>query len=68
MATENGWAMVTYLVVRPPPQASKKLSPSHRSPALPRPRPHCHCPLVWAASTAGADSTARMGGAPAPCG
>ena len=51
-----------------PPQASKKLSPPHRSPdpPLPLPRPHCH--LVWAASTAGADSTTGMVDGPAPCG
>ena len=52
------------------PQASKKLSPSHRSPDPPRPlpRPHRHCPLVRAVGTAGTDSTAEMVDGPAPCG
>ena len=53
-----------------PPQALKKLSPPHRSPNPPRPlpRPHRHCPLVRAAGTTGADSTAGMIDGPAPCG
>ena len=74
MAAENGRDVVTYLAVRPP-QALRKLSPPHRSPdlpcqgpPLPLPRPHRHCPLIRAADTAGADSPAGMGGAPAPCG
>jgi hypothetical protein len=54
------------------PQASKELSPPHRSPDPPRlgppPRLHHHCPLVQAASTAGADSTAGMVDGPSPCG
>ena len=51
-----------------PPQASKKLSPPHRSPdpLLPLPRPHRH--LIQAAGTAGADSMAGMVDGPAPCG
>ena len=64
MATENSWAMVIYLVVRPP-QASKKLSPPHRSPPLPPPRPHHHCLHVRAVGTAGADSTAETVDGPA---
>jgi hypothetical protein len=69
MATENGQDVVTYLAVRPP-QASKKLSPPHRSPDPPRPlpRPHCHCPLVRAAGTARTDSMAGMVDGPSPCG
>ena len=63
--------VVTYLAIRPP-QASMKLSLPRRGPALPRrgplPRPHHHCPLVWAAVTAGADSMAGTGDGPAPCG
>ena len=54
------------------PQASMKLSPPHRSPALPRrgplPRPHHHCPLVRAVGTAGANSMVGTGDDPAPCG
>ena len=57
------------------PQASKKLSPPHRSPdpprrgpPLPLPRPHHYCLLVRAAGTAGADSTAGTGDGPAPGG
>ena len=57
------------------PQASKKLSPPHRSldpsrrgPPLPPPRSHHHCLLVRAAGTAGADSTAKTVDGPAPGG
>jgi hypothetical protein len=54
------------------PQASMKLSLPRWGPALPRrgplPRPHHHCPLVWATGTAGADSMAGTGDGPAPCG
>ena len=71
MAAENGRDVVTYLAVRPP-QASKKLSPPHRSPdpprwgpPLPPTRPHRHCPLIRAAGT---DSMAGMVDGPAPCG
>ena len=72
MATENGRVVMTYLAIRPPPQASKKLNPPHRSPALPRRGPpflpHRHCPLVRAAGTTGADSMVGTGDDPAPCG
>ena len=63
---------MTYLAVSPP-QASMKLSPPHRSPALPRwgPPPHhpypphfrrrsppcCHCSPIRAAGTAGMAGT-----------
>ena len=74
MATRNGRDVVTYLAVRPP-QASKKLSPPHRSPdpprwgpPLPPPRPHRHCLLVRATGNAGDDSMAGMVDGPAPCG
>ena len=52
------------------PQASKKLSPPYWCPDPPRPLPHPHhrCPLVQAASIAGADSTAGTVDGPAPCG
>ena len=49
------------------PQASKKLSPPHRSPdpprrgpplPLPLPHPHHHCLLVRATGTTGTDSMA----------
>ena len=64
---KDGRDVVTYLAVRSP-QASKKLSPPHRSPdpLLPLPRPHRH--LIQAAGTAGADSMAGMVDGPAPCG
>ena len=72
---KNGQDVVTYLAVRPPLQALKKLSPRHRSPdpphrgpPLPPPRSHHHCPLVQAIGTTGADSTAEMVDGPAPCG
>ena len=71
---KNGRDVVTYLAVRPP-QASKKLSPPHRSPdpphlgpPLPPPRPHRNCPLVWATGIASANSTVGMVDGPAPCG
>ena len=71
---KNSWDVVTYLVVLPP-QASKKLSPPHRSPDLPRrgpplllPRSRCHCALVQVVGTAGADSAAGMVDDPAPYG
>ena len=74
MATENCQDVVTYLAVRPP-QASKKLSPPHRSPdpprrgpPLPLPRPHHHCLLVRATGTTGADSMAETVDGPAPGG
>ena len=66
---KNGQDAVTYLAVRPP-QASKKLSPPHRSPDPPRlgpplPPPPRHCLLVRAVGT---NSTAGMVDGPAPCG
>ena len=74
MATENGRDVVTHLAVRLP-QASKKLSPPHRSPNLPHwgpplppPRPHHHCFLVRAAGAIGVDSTAGTVDGPALCG
>ena len=50
------------------PQASKKLSPHHRSPDPPLPLPYPHHHLIRAAGTAGADSMAGMVDGPAPCG
>ena len=67
MATEK-WSGCGDLPGGAPPQASKKLSPPHRSPdpLLPLPRPHRH--LIQAAGTAGADSMAWMVDGPTPCG